>query len=53
MRERWGKLHNEELHSFYSSLNIMLILKSRRVRWAVHVECVGVDATIILTWLSA
>jgi hypothetical protein len=31
------KLHNDELHSRYSSLNIVRVTKSRRVRWAVHV----------------
>jgi hypothetical protein len=33
----WEKLHNEELHSLYSSANIITIIKSRRVRWAGHV----------------
>jgi hypothetical protein len=28
----WRKLHNEELHNFYSSPNRMI--KSRRMRWA-------------------
>jgi hypothetical protein len=30
-------LHNDELHSLYSSLNIVRVIKSRRVRWAGHV----------------
>jgi hypothetical protein len=29
-------LHNEELHDLYFSPNI-LVIKSRRARWAVHV----------------
>jgi hypothetical protein len=29
----WRKLHNEELHNFYSSPNIIRMIKSRR-RWA-------------------
>jgi hypothetical protein len=33
----WRKLHNEELHNFYSSLNIIRMIKSRRMRWAGHV----------------
>jgi hypothetical protein len=33
----WRKLHNEELHNFYSSPNIIRMLKSRRMRWAGHV----------------
>jgi hypothetical protein len=28
----WRKLHNEELHNFYSSPNIIRIIKSRRMR---------------------
>jgi hypothetical protein len=31
------KLHNDELHSLYSSLNIVRVIKSRRMRWAGHV----------------
>jgi hypothetical protein len=27
-------LHNDELHSLYSSPNIVRVIKSRRVRWA-------------------
>jgi hypothetical protein len=34
----WRKLHNEELHNLYSSLNIIRQIKSRRMRWARHVE---------------
>jgi hypothetical protein len=33
----WRKLHNEELHDLYSSLSILRIIKSRRMRWAGHV----------------
>ena len=33
----WRKLHNAELHAFYSSHNIIRNLKSRRLRWAGHV----------------
>jgi hypothetical protein len=37
----WRKLHNEELHDFYSSPNINRIIKSRRMRWAVHAAQMG------------
>jgi hypothetical protein len=30
-------LHNDELHSLYSSLNIVMVVKSRSMRWAGHV----------------
>jgi hypothetical protein len=32
----WRKVHNE-LHSLYSSPNIVRVIKSRRMRWAGHV----------------
>jgi hypothetical protein len=37
----WRKLHNEELHNFYSSQNIIRMFKSRRMRWAGHVARMG------------
>jgi hypothetical protein len=37
----WRKLHNEEFHNLYSSPSIVRIIKSRRMRWAVHVERMG------------
>jgi hypothetical protein len=33
----WRKLHNDEHHSLYSSLNTVRVIKSRRMRWAGHV----------------
>jgi hypothetical protein len=33
----WRKLHNDELHSLYSSLNIVRVIKAKRMRWAGHV----------------
>jgi hypothetical protein len=37
----WRELHNEELHNLYSSLNIIRMIKSRRMRWAGHVARMG------------
>jgi hypothetical protein len=34
-------LHNEELNDLYSSANIVLVIKSRRMRWAGHVARLG------------
>jgi hypothetical protein len=35
------KLHNEELNDLYSSPTIVRVIKSRRMRWAGHVACMG------------
>jgi hypothetical protein len=35
------KLHNEELRDLYSSLSIIRIIKSRRMRWVGHVARMG------------
>jgi hypothetical protein len=37
----WRKLHYDELHSLYSSPNIVRVIKSRRMRWARHVARTG------------
>ena len=37
----WRRLHNEELNDFYSSHNIVRVIKSRRMRWAGHVARMG------------
>jgi hypothetical protein len=35
------KLHNEELNDLYSSPNSVRVIKSRRIRWAVHAARMG------------
>ena len=42
----WRKLHNEELNGLYSSPNIVRVIKSRRMRWARHVERIG-EKTVV------
>jgi hypothetical protein len=37
----WRKLHNDGLHSLYSSPNIVRVIKSRRMTWAGHVARMG------------
>jgi hypothetical protein len=37
----WRRLHNEELNDLYSSPNIILVIISRRMRWAGHVARMG------------
>jgi hypothetical protein len=42
----WRKLHNEELHIFYSSRNIVRQIKSRRMRWEGHVARMGEERKV-------
>jgi hypothetical protein len=37
----WRKLHNKELHKLYSSPSIIIMMKSRRKRWAGHIARMG------------
>jgi hypothetical protein len=37
----WRQLHNEELHNLYSSPSTIIMIKSRRMRWARHVARMG------------
>jgi hypothetical protein len=40
------ELHNDELHSLYSSLNIVRVIKRKRMRWVGHVACMGKGRSI-------
>jgi len=33
----WKRLHTDELHKFYTSPNIIKMIKSKRMRWTWHV----------------
>jgi hypothetical protein len=37
----WRKLKNDELHSLYSSPNIVRVIKTKRMKWAGHVARMG------------
>jgi hypothetical protein len=39
-------LHNDELHSLSSSPNIVTVIKSRSMRWAEHVACMGKERSV-------
>jgi hypothetical protein len=41
VRGQWRKLHNEKLNDLYSSLNIVRVIKSRRMKWAGNVARMG------------
>jgi len=45
-----GRLHNEELNDLYSSPNIVRVIKSRRMRWAGHVACMGEERGCRGSW---
>jgi hypothetical protein len=40
------KLHNENLHNFYPSPNIIRQIKSRRMRWKGHVARMGEERKV-------
>jgi hypothetical protein len=41
-------LHNEGLNDLYCSLNIVLVIKSRRMRWAGHVARLGANRGVYM-----
>jgi hypothetical protein len=41
VREKWRKLHNEELNDLYCSPNIVRVIKSRKMKLPGHVTRVG------------
>ena len=46
----WRRLLNEELNNLYSSPNILLLIKSRRMRWAGHVARMVEERGRIGSW---
>jgi hypothetical protein len=42
----WRKLHNEELHNWYSSRDIIRQVKSERMRWAGHMVRMGEERKV-------
>jgi hypothetical protein len=48
----WRKFRNDELHSLYSSPNIVRVIKSRWMRWAGYVACMGEEKGVSVFWLG-
>jgi hypothetical protein len=48
----WREMHNDELHNLCSSLNIVRVFKSRRMRWLGHVACMGMGEAFTGFWLG-
>jgi hypothetical protein len=49
----WRKLHSEKPHNLYSSLDIIMMIKLRMLRWTVLIECIGkyeVHSREEITW---
>jgi len=46
----WRKLHSEELNDLYCSPNIVRVIKSRRMKWAVHVARTGDRRGVYRVW---
>jgi len=46
----WRRLHNEDLNYLYTSPNIVLVIKSRRMRWVGHVARMGEERGCIGSW---
>jgi len=47
LAEGWRRLRNEELHNLYASLDIIRVIKSRRMRWVGQVARMETDEKCI------
>jgi hypothetical protein len=48
--EGWRKLHNEELNISCSSVKIIIMIKSMRMKWAGHVARMGEKRNAYRFW---
>jgi hypothetical protein len=49
---RWTKSKNLVIHNWYSSVNIIRMIKSRRMRWAGHAARTGEKRECIHTFVE-
>jgi hypothetical protein len=47
---QWRKLHSGELHNLYSSPDIIRQIKSKRMKLAGHVACMGEGRNVYGVW---
>jgi hypothetical protein len=50
--EEWRKMHNGELHNLWTSPDLVRQIKSRRMRWAGHVACMGGGRNVHRVWVG-
>jgi hypothetical protein len=48
----WRKLQNEKLNDLYSSLNTLLVITLRRMRWVGHVASKGERRGAYRLWVG-
>jgi hypothetical protein len=41
VKEGWKKMYSDEVHDLYCSLNIIQVIRTRMMRWAGNVSCLG------------
>jgi hypothetical protein len=52
MARGWRRLHNEELHNLYASLNTIRAINSRRMRWTGYVARMREGKMDAVFWLG-
>jgi hypothetical protein len=48
----WRRLHNEELRNLYATPHIIMVMTSRRMRWAGQVARIEEMINTIFFWLE-
>jgi hypothetical protein len=48
----WRKLRGDEFNNWYFSLNMIRMMKLRKVKWAGHVEYMGLKRDACRIWVG-